>query len=1071
MPQPKLVINLLPSWGFAEYSASGPKFKDGVPKDSVMGMVHGKSPFTTVDEETAARARLDTFMIDVIIPIAVKTSALIVCEATAQGCVLSASLRRCVALQRAQWGTNLPFTVLSVTSATAHLYCNPSDNAEWRRVRDGCRAWRERDPKLLEAVHDNWGPQRLGQFWKEVKEEDPKKLESKVIKHVELEKLLAQHCQPNKRGESARQEAAKTSEQTEIQLSLKDKEVDRLWEQDGRLHKNSMDSITEESVVKVKVPAGSGYKLYYFQPVDKSKVQVGKWKLDLDPNADMLLIVDAFNERKGTIHQRGPQARLVGEISRYLGSRIPSICFQTGMTKRVTFETAEDAAADLGEAYKSTRTGSSVVFLDVRERFEQGLSTLEGNRPLNRTDIIRAAKQEFDRTCHDLFNAQLADTFDTCAMAFFHDVLSGDGDVSTTETSRKRRNSSKLLPLHVAIMLEDAHARKPLPLKWKEIVARDPTGQELPMEKDWLAKQLETRTEFSVDEIEQCGLPDEIPTDSFIRTPDGKCFHPVLSNEFHPASEKQIADTADWLAKRIAYSAWRILPEKEQQKKLKKWTSADERNDGEGGGGEKEPSSPAKQQAPGNGTHKAKGGARVTSQLEWDQDTVYQLVWKDQIAALATHMRLLFMSPNFYHINLLDVKGAKTLVDQLVRLDRIPDTNPLSGLKLLRQAWTDHDIVVHLAKHYKFWSKIMYVAQLLLAWLIVVATALGSVLCQLWAFGRRSDSPAPETEACQAAILQGIFLTSLLSSFLLFIDNLLASTKRWRQLRSGAGSLESLIWLYRARAGPFSQDKSHSAEEALQQKLDQWIDDLVSGADLSRTSLRRYKQTSTSKHARTASKPSLVERVGIAVGLSSKAEAIYCHCQYDGDLPPDAKDDHQTPVHPEQYIEMRLRPMMEFYQARLPHYTRHGMMMLGLLGLLSVSASALSYFGFANYVVISTSACTAITSYLEYADTQRKVERYSSAVNSIIKLLNWWATIDPVEQAGAQAIGQLVLGSESVIAEERLAWHPISVGYDMGNATQATEAGAKPDGEKSNAKSKATNRVELSRVHPDPGAT
>ena len=50
--------------------------------------------------------------------------------------------------------------------------------------------------------------------------------------------------------------------------------MDRLWEQDGRLHKNSMDSITEESVVKVKVPAGSGYKLYYFQPVDKSKVQV-----------------------------------------------------------------------------------------------------------------------------------------------------------------------------------------------------------------------------------------------------------------------------------------------------------------------------------------------------------------------------------------------------------------------------------------------------------------------------------------------------------------------------------------------------------------------------------------------------------------------------------------------------------------------------------------------------------------------------------------------------------------------------------------------------------------------------
>ena len=94
----------------------------------------------------------------------------------------------------------------------------------------------------------------------------------------------------------------------------------------------------------------------------------------------------------------------------------------------------------------------------------------------------------------------------------------------------------------VIMKLEDAHARKPLPLKWKEIVARDPTGQELPMEKDWLAKQLETRTEFSVDEIEQCGLPDEIPTDSFIRTPDGKsvcvCVY-VRVNVCHGVSKRE----------------------------------------------------------------------------------------------------------------------------------------------------------------------------------------------------------------------------------------------------------------------------------------------------------------------------------------------------------------------------------------------------------------------------------------------------------------------------------------------------------------------------------------------------
>ena len=38
------------------------------------------------------------------------------------------------------------------------------------------------------------------------------------------------------------------------------------------------------------------------------------------------------------------------------------------------------------------------------------------------------------------------------------------------------------------------------------------------------------------------------------------------------------------------------------------------------------------------------------------------------------------------------------------------------------------------------------------------------------------------------------FFTAATASFVLFLDNLFFSTKRWRQLRSGAGSLESIIW-------------------------------------------------------------------------------------------------------------------------------------------------------------------------------------------------------------------------------------------------------------------------------------
>lgn len=36
-------------------------------------------------------------------------------------------------------------------------------------------------------------------------------------------------------------------------------------------------------------------------------------------------------------------------------------------------------------------------------------------------------------------------------------------------------------------------------------------------------------------------------------------------------------------------------------------------------------------------------------------------------------MRLLMMSPNFHHLNLIDSKGSKVLIEQLVQMDRYCD--------------------------------------------------------------------------------------------------------------------------------------------------------------------------------------------------------------------------------------------------------------------------------------------------------------------------------------------------------------------------------------------------------------
>ena len=60
-------------------------------------------------------------------------------------------------------------------------------------------------------------------------------------------------------------------------------------------------------------------------------------------------------------------------------------------------------------------------------------------------------------------------------------------------------------------------------------------------------------------------------------------------------------------------------------------------------------------------------------------------------------MNNLFKSNKVYHGNLGDLTGVQRLISRLVRLDRVPLTNPLEGLLLLRPAWRDHDVAVALA--------------------------------------------------------------------------------------------------------------------------------------------------------------------------------------------------------------------------------------------------------------------------------------------------------------------------------------------------------------------------------------
>jgi hypothetical protein len=274
--------------------------------------------------------------------------------------------------------------------------------------------------------------------------------------------------------------------------------------------------------------------------------------------------------------------------------------------------------------------------------------------------------------------------------------------------------------------------------------------------------------------------------------------------------------------------------------------------------------------------------------VRYPKDTrAYSDVYGDLIAAQEVHCRTLLSSPNFYHANLADMENAQKLVNQIVRLDRLPPTNPLEGLQLLRDAWCDYDVAMLLAEHYKTVCKVIFALQLLFSWLVV------------------SGSTHYMMRITDGRVTHFVFGVSVAFSIFVSLEGILNPKARWRQLRSSASKLQSIIWKYRTRTGPFEFDQTKNsrseAETVLCALLNAWRTELLSGAGLKATNLTKSYDKSVYKH------------------YQDEASG---HPELDDDLFDD--DDHQSPCQPARYIVLRIEPMMEFYTGRVPIYVRHG---------------------------------------------------------------------------------------------------------------------------------------------------
>lgn len=364
------------------------------------------------------------------------------------------------------------------------------------------------------------------------------------------------------------------------------------------------------------------------------------------------------------------------------------------------------------------------------------------------------------------------------------------------------------------------------------------------------------------------------------------------------------------------------------------------------------------------------------------------------------------------------------MVQQLVQLDRLPKENPIEGLLLLRSAWRDYDVARLLAVRYKIICKATYLLQLLL----------GCVAVSLSGFAPSSSDgeTTGTTNSFGTMTPHIVFSISVSMTLIVATDSILNSHSRWRHLRVGAGTLESIIWKYRTRTGIFGIDEKdeRDPEINLLASLKKTRTATLTSANLATSELAKNYSTRVYKHFQDSGEPS-------APRWPLPADADARHTK---EVP---IDDHQSPVQPHKYIALRVEPTLTFYQRRIPMYARRTALLKLIIILLGVSASVLARYEQIMIVIIVTSAAAAITSWSEFADTQRKTERYTRAVLALRDLVDWWRALSETEKVGKSNINTLIETAESIINAEQAAWTstPTSEKEDKSKKT-ATASGS-----------------------------
>jgi hypothetical protein len=399
--------------------------------------------------------------------------------------------------------------------------------------------------------------------------------------------------------------------------------------------------------------------------------------------------------------------------------------------------------------------------------------------------------------------------------------------------------------------------------------------------------------------------------------------------------------------------------------------------------------------------------------------------------------RNVLLHPQLYSGNLSNVKHIEQVLAQVARVNRLPHRNSLQANRIMHQAWDTVDLYMHRARRAKFIAKLSY--------LVLLLIGAAATICTVVSINRLDIISA----ALRSVI---IVVLSVIGTVTAALTAYVDPGTQWTQLAGAALALESECWKFRTRSGTYALEttKAKSGDGDTEQMLLNVVHAIrrhvSKSASISETDFSSAFEVfgRSGKNLQLYTHGQYPEPCGVG-GTFGHAARVKREAEARGETDP-ILDDHHTPLPPERYLTLRVEPMVQFYQERLPSYYRSRTSVEVILLVGSLSGTVMSFLKLDEWAAIVTAVTAMVTAWAAFNGTTRKVTRYSNTIEAIQTVVTDWKALKVVDRANITKIGQLVTDCEEAFEREREAWASTSMTTKLLQAAAAADDSAASEG-------------------------